>query len=248
MILAGATPDWVRPTFFGANLLPFKKADGGIRPIAVGLTLRRLVAKVACRLVTEKCTEVLKSRQMGVGVKSGAEALVHAARRFVGALPSDNILVKLDFTNAFNCIRRDRMLEATAVHLPELLSYVSSVYSLPSSLFFGHYIVESAEGVQQGDPLGPLLYSLTTHSLLQAIKSEFTTGYLDDISIGGEVSSVGADVRQLEQQALQLGLTLNHSKCEVIGLSDTTNRVAWRRLGLSFQEISVQDATLLGPL
>jgi hypothetical protein len=191
MILAGATPDWVRFTFFGANLLPFKKADVGIRPIAVGLTLRRLVAKVACRLVTEKCTEVLKPRQMGVGVKSGAEALVHAAQRFVGALPSDNMLVKLDFTNAFNCIRRDRMLEATAVHLPELLSYVSSVYSSPSSLFFGHYIVESAEGVQQGDPLGPLLYSLTTHSLLQAIKSEFTTGYLDDISIGGEVSSVG---------------------------------------------------------
>src|SRR5271163_2972236 len=88
MILAGATPNWVRPTFFGANLLPFKKADGGIRPIAVGLTLRRLVVKVACRLVTEKCTEVLKPRQMGVGVKSGAEALVHAARCFVGALPS----------------------------------------------------------------------------------------------------------------------------------------------------------------
>src|SRR5271156_970441 len=71
MILVGATPDWVQFTFFGANLLPFKKADGGIRPIAVGLTLRRLVAKVACRLVTEKCTEVLKPCQMGVGVKSG---------------------------------------------------------------------------------------------------------------------------------------------------------------------------------
>ena len=40
----GNTPTSVRPFFFGANLTAFRKKGGGVRPIAVGCTLRRLVA------------------------------------------------------------------------------------------------------------------------------------------------------------------------------------------------------------
>ena len=36
-------PTAVQPIFFGARLIPLKKKDGGLRPIAVGNTLRRLV-------------------------------------------------------------------------------------------------------------------------------------------------------------------------------------------------------------
>jgi len=53
-VLSGKIPDWVRPFFFGASLFAFKNNDEGIRPIAVGLSLRRLVAKVACRSVSIK--------------------------------------------------------------------------------------------------------------------------------------------------------------------------------------------------
>ena len=55
-VLAGKVPEWVRPHFFGASLLAFAKKDGGVRPIAVGVTLRRLAAKVACRRVTADWT------------------------------------------------------------------------------------------------------------------------------------------------------------------------------------------------
>ena len=34
----------VRPFFFGASVIALNKKDGGVRPIAVGCTLRRLVA------------------------------------------------------------------------------------------------------------------------------------------------------------------------------------------------------------
>ena len=47
LVLEGKTPPSVRPFFFGASLIPLGKKGGGIRPIAVGHTLRRLVAKCA---------------------------------------------------------------------------------------------------------------------------------------------------------------------------------------------------------
>jgi len=84
---------------------------------------------------------LLAPRQMGAGISGGAEAMV--------------------FTNAFNKVRRDSMLESVAQDLPELFNHVSSSYLCPSSLWFGEYILSSEEGVQQGDPLGLLLFSLS---------------------------------------------------------------------------------------
>jgi len=63
-------------------------------------------------------------------------------------------------------VRRDSFIEAVAENLPELLVYVSSSYESPFSLSFGQYILSSKEGVQQGDPLGPLLFSMALEKAL----------------------------------------------------------------------------------
>ena len=244
-VLLGKTPTWIRPFFFGASLFAFSKKDGGIRPIAVGLTLRRLTAKIACRYVSDKCTAILKPRQLGVGVKGGAEALAHGARRYVQYMPDTNSFVKLDFTNAFNSIRRDCMLEAVSLHAPCLLGYVESAYGNTTNLNFGEYVIGSAEGVQQGDPLGPLLFCLTIQPLLQEICSEFVSGYLDDIGIGGDTKTVISDVLRLERQAKLMGLHLNHQKCEIISKSQT-NYQLWKCSGFNFKETPTHEATLLG--
>ena len=49
----------MRPFFFGASLVALKKKCGGVRPIAVGCTLRRLVAKIACKRVADDMAELL---------------------------------------------------------------------------------------------------------------------------------------------------------------------------------------------
>ena len=245
LILSGNTPEWVRSFLFGASLLAFTKKDGGVRPIAVGLTLRRLAAKVACRSVTEKCALFLKPRQLGVGVKGGGEALVHGTRRFLDSLPAGHVFVKLDFSNAFNSVRRDVVRDEVLAQVPELLGYFDSAYGASSTLSFGEFTINSAEGVQQGDPLGPLLFCLAIHPLLCNIQSEFISGYLDDIGIGGAIKDVLADVQRLEMDAKARGLSLNHSKCEVIGLT-TSNRQDWDVAGLSFTECALPDASLLG--
>ena len=126
------------------------------------------------------------------------------------------LLLKLDFSNAFNSIRRDKMLLAVKKLVPELYPLVHSAYSSPSSLFWGDKIILSAEGVQQGDPLGPLLFCLTLHNLISELTSELILGYLDDVTFGGSLADVSRDVQLFEQAAKQLGLKLNHTKTEVI--------------------------------
>ena len=65
LVLEGGVPVVIRPSFFGVTLFPFRKKDGGVRPIAVGLTLRRLVARTANRLAQESCAAVLAPFEVG---------------------------------------------------------------------------------------------------------------------------------------------------------------------------------------
>ena len=51
VILSGDIPSQVCPSFFGANLIALRKPDGGVRPIAIGNTLRRMVAKAVSLLM-----------------------------------------------------------------------------------------------------------------------------------------------------------------------------------------------------
>ena len=101
-----------------------RKKDGGIRPIAVDYTLRRLAAKCANSHVIERRSEELQPVQVGAGVPGGAEAAVHAVRRLINHMPDENVLVKLDFTNAFNTVRRDLIFISTADKTPELYRFV----------------------------------------------------------------------------------------------------------------------------
>ena len=120
LLLSGDLPTEIREIFFGGNLIAVEKKDGGIRPIAIGYTWRRLAAKCANLLVVGKMSQILSPLQLGVGVPGGAEAALHAARRYVSQMPDSHVVVKLDFTNAFNTLRRDCLLEAIARDVPEL--------------------------------------------------------------------------------------------------------------------------------
>jgi len=64
------------------------------------------------------------------------------------------------------------MLKAVEELVPDLLPFVHSVYCKPSSLFWGDKILQSSEGVQQGDPLDTLLFCLTIHHLTLQLRSE----------------------------------------------------------------------------
>ena len=78
------------------------------------------------------------------------------------------------------------MLTVVREKVPELLPLVHSAYSSPSHLVIGNEIIQSLEGVQQGDPLGPLLFCLTIHSIVSQLRSELQIFYMDDGTLGGQ--------------------------------------------------------------
>ena len=117
---------------------------------------------------------LLAPHQLGYGVSLGAEACI-----FFHNLQSGQLIMKLDFRNTFNSLGRDKMVMPVEELVPELLLLVLSAYGSPSSLFFGEVVIKSSEGVHQGDPFGPLLFCLTTHNMLQQIRSELNLFYLD---------------------------------------------------------------------
>ena len=70
------------------------------------------------------------------------------------------------------------------------------------------YFSQQQLGVQQGDPLGPALFSLAIHSLISGLSSDLNIWYLDDGTIGGKID-VFSDLRSIIQLSPSLGLELN---------------------------------------
>uniref|UniRef100_A0A1X7VK11 Reverse transcriptase domain-containing protein n=1 Tax=Amphimedon queenslandica TaxID=400682 RepID=A0A1X7VK11_AMPQE len=223
LVVNGAVPEEVRPLFFGARLTALSKKRGGVRPIAVGCTLRCLIAKVVSGLVSVEMSSLLAPRQLGYGIPGGVEATVHAACYFLRIMDDSSAFLKLDFCNAFNSIHRSKILAAVKQFAPTIFPYVLFCYSSPSSLFWEDYVIESGEGVRQGDPLGPLLFCPTIYEVTQSLKSQFCVLYLDDLSLGGNVETLMDDLQTILFLE-SYGLHLNTSKSEVSDLFTIGNR------------------------
>ena len=164
---------------------------------------------------------------------------------YLNHLPNEKAMLKVDFRNAFNSIRRDKMLKAVEQYVPDLLPFVFSAYSSPSILLWNGVQILSAKGIQQGDPLGPMLFCLTIQELLSSLSSEFIVFYLADGTIGGNLADLQADFQRIEDQGQALGLYLNVDKSELISCDESAVTAVLSAFpGLQF--IRTHQLTLLG--
>jgi hypothetical protein len=217
---------------YGARLVALLKTDGGLRPIACGDVFRRMAAKLLCAAVADDARAHLKEcGQLGVCVPGGMDAISHAARRYAQDFlqpGSDRVIFKADFRNAFNCCARSEFLQAVRDQFPALYEYSVAAYGEDTLLLFAGTFLASRAGVQQGDPLGPLFFSLALSRLLQNVEMdglELNAWYLDDGTVGGRTMTVRRFVDSLRQVSAEHGLQLNMSKCELVCADSEIDRM-----------------------
>ena len=220
LLCSGSAPPEVTPHLCGATLLAPRKKDGGVRPIAVGEVLRRLVSKCLSSVAAPLVSTILPPHQVGVGTPGGAEAIVHSLQ-LLRANPlisdSDKWVLLVDFRNAFNNIDRALMFEELRSHIPGISPWMEWCYGSQPHLIHGDYTIHSCAGVQQGDPLGPLGFSMALHPIVQRIVNEvpglsLNAWYLDDGTLCGSLSNLKLALDIIEEDGPARGLLLNRNK------------------------------------
>jgi len=226
ILAAGKAPEEIGPWLGGAPVYPLKKKGGGVRPIAVGEVLRRLVSKCFCARVHARAQELFVGMgQVGVGVKGGVEAALLAVKK--ARRDDSKVVLKVDVENAFNSISRAAILEKVKQKFPELEGWYRFCYGKPAKLFCDGEVLPfgSAVGVQQGDPLGPFLFSLGISGCCSRLKSELgretlSVWYLDDGTLVGKEEEVAKGWKVIQEEMGRVGLRVNVQKCEVWGLRE----------------------------
>lgn len=204
-----------------SKLVPLKKDDGKVRPIAIGEVFYRLAGKILMRRVASKAQNLFKGTQFGVGIRNGAEIVANLCNAYIQTQEEnpDNGVIGIDVSNAFNSINRKTVGEGICRTCPELIQFYNWSYGEESEIMThdGILITMSQTGVKQGDPLGPLLFAVGLHDSLIKIKEAIgeehaVCAYLDDISILGDTSKLNEIISQITPILNNIGLKINDSK------------------------------------
>ncbi|KAE8258651.1 hypothetical protein A4X13_0g1547 [Tilletia indica] len=221
-----------RTTLGAALLIPLAKKDGGVRPIAVCELIYRFCAKVIARCVDT--TGALLPFQFGVGSSGGTEPIIRLGEHFAdGTLKDFNCVMATDFSNAYNAADRTGIGDGIREHTGNLYRLASWRLGAETPLLIVQNgkvtVLQSSQGVPQGDPLSPLFFCIgarKTAALLQEFLGEdgFVVCYLDDWYIFGrneEVLKGALDFLEgLEKEGRSGGLRLNKDKCMTMRRED----------------------------
>jgi hypothetical protein len=202
-------------------VFPLQKKAGGIRPIVIGEIFPRILGRIVARALSSQAAEFLAPLQWGIGIPGGTETVAHAVAtyfRTCNAPGATTGVFTVDFSNAFNTVRRACVDEEVAARFPELLPYFRFAYGRPTVLrgVDGVPMVTSATGVRQGDPLGPLLFCLGLDRVLRDVAAAFPEVHLlallDDVTLLGPSAAIEGCFQALTDRALQVGLRVNQRK------------------------------------
>ena len=190
-IASGSLPISIWPLLSSSRLIALSKANGDVQPIAIGETWRRVTARAICFQERKEFADYFTPLQHGVSVEGGAELLVQQVQLLMEN-HEDWILLKTDVKNAFNSVSWSHLLNQVLITFPDIYNHTAMVYSDINPLIYlrrSHPVILSSQGVHQGDPLGPALFSIAMQPILEDLQShnkEVTIlAYLDDVYLLG---------------------------------------------------------------
>ena len=214
-------PTEARHFVFGGVLFPLQKPDNrGLRPIVVGDIFVKTLGKAIAKHLAPAFLDFFAPRgQLGVSTPNGTDTVLHSIRVALASHPEWAVF-QVDFRNAFNVVSRELISNQVLAHFPKLHRYFLLRYGSSTSLVVpsSHRHITSSTGVQQGDPLGPLFFSLALQAILdRAITPNGTLrlAIADDVTLCGPPQDVASAVASIRNAANDLasGLAFATHKC-----------------------------------
>jgi hypothetical protein len=204
-----------------ARLVAIPKVDRKkVRPIAVGGSLRRLLAIMLWWRNRDEIITRIGNRQFGIGVRGGCDAMYHLFFVAVSKVLGRRVVFKADFSNAFNLVSRSVLAHVLATRYPGLLNYFNLCYTSKPFLFSRYGNLRSESGVQQGDPLGGVFFCMVLEEFLSDTdKVRNDAEFFDDLFTEGDPDETIDWISDVRHRGPKYGLYLNPAKSEWIGLN-----------------------------
>ncbi|CAN0439236.1 unnamed protein product, partial [Scytosiphon promiscuus] len=147
------------------------------RPVCIGMTWRRLIAAGTVRQWKPKLEEIFReANQFGVAVAGGVERVAMEAQL---VHQTGNWIIQTDCSNAFNTGKRTAIMAQAAKSLPDLVGYIARCYDeIPATAVYEmdsgeRRTIECTSGVQQGDGMGPPLFSLILVPIVLKLQEKY---------------------------------------------------------------------------
>ena len=185
------------------------KASGGVRPLAIGAALRRMVCKVVLAKFSAPKNNIIAAalapHQFAVGLPNGLDIMFNTVR-LVLAVHEHFIAIGTDIKSAFQRMPRGHFLRMVRDHptLGCMYPLFCTWYLFPTVCFYGDlFDFLSCEGAQQGCPLGSLAWCIGLDNMLRAVAQKFGTvvilAFADDIWVLGPPHDARAAVEHLNE-------------------------------------------------
>ena len=226
-LVGGDVPPEALDLALAGRLQGRAKKDGGTRVLACGAIARRMVARAVCTLRADSIKTAVSELQYGIGVPAGLEML-HKSISAEAEQSPDMAFVSLDLKSAFTRIRRRALLRRVRQRCPELESLVAQWYGrvtvhAAAGAGGASRKAEQQEGLDQGCPLSPALFSIGIGSELCAFRDYLRAldprckvwAYLDDAYFTVPKALLHQALAMATTLFSQLGLELNVAKTKV---------------------------------
>jgi len=235
-IANGAIPESSCPFVLASNLSLIPKPNGSLRPIACGEVVYRIAASIAIEKIKFAISNALLPHQFGVSVPGGCEIIIHDMQNTLepGQNQPELAALSVDFKNAFNTISRSHCLDQlkSRPEFSPLFRLANFAYGRPTPLLCSRsdrtiiHVLDSVEGVRQGDPLGSLLFSLGIDPIIREALAPCATSvssksYIDDVNFIGPPSALPSVHARLVHSAAEIGLIALPEKSQFIHFHDS---------------------------
>jgi len=244
-----------------SKLTPLRKPGGGVRPIAAPSLLRRLAGRVLASTRKKELADALGPRQFAVGTAAGTEVLAHTVRALTEADPQ-LVLTALDAKNAYCTALREECLAELRRAAPDLLPCAELFCRRESRYYFWDgtgrcHTLRATNGVDQGDPLAPLLFACGLGPRLRELEEALqdaalarglprasvrVLAFLDDLAVLTPPELAAEVVPTAHRVLGAFGLELNTGKTQV------WSRASPRPTGVAAQHWRAAGLTLVGVL